>query len=101
MPSAGAGDGFRAALRLRTVFTARDENSAAFSDEPGTAVMSIPSRETPEFDNYIAALRLVFRGESWERIEGYAARAWSDCGLAESANWAEVVEDVRAAFLAG
>lgn len=99
MPSAGAG--FRAAFRLRTVFTAGDENSAAFSDDPGTAVMSIPSRETPEFDTYIAALRLVFRGESWERIEGFAARAWSDCGLADSAHWAEVVEDVRTAFLAG
>jgi hypothetical protein len=63
--------------------------------------MGIPSRDTPEFTNYIAALRLVFRSEPWERIEGFAARAWSDCGLAESAHWAEVVDDVREAFLAG
>ena len=48
--------------------------------------------------SFAHVVREVFSGESWEAIEPYAARAWTQLAASDAVQWDEVKEVVHEAW---
>lgn len=59
---------------------------------------SVQRQPNDPVSGFIEAVKAAFGTENWDEVEPYLERAWHGCQMPEDPSWAEIRDDVRAAW---